>query len=132
MNRVRRLYRVQERTAVGEQRGASEEPRRASEPEADDVSEWVTQRRRSWARLLRRIYEADPLVCPRCGEEMQVVSVNTDPVVVDRILAHRKKKRLAITCPRLALPVPGLRFPIQETRHGTEEVHGRADHPEAA
>jgi len=67
-NRVRRLYRAQERTEVGEQRGAGEEPRRASEPEADDVPEWVTQRRRSWARLLRRIYEVDPLVCPRCGD----------------------------------------------------------------
>jgi len=93
-NRVRRLYRAQERTEVGEQRGAGEEPRRASEPEADDVPEWVTQRRRSWARLLRRIYEVDPLVCPRCGEEMKVVAVITDPVVVDRILAHRREKKI--------------------------------------
>jgi len=37
----------------------------------------------------RRIYEVDPLRCS-CGGEMRIVSVFPDPVVVDRILAHRK------------------------------------------
>jgi hypothetical protein len=79
---------------VGEKAGQGEAPTRAPKGEAEDVPEWVTQRRRSWARLLRRIYEVDPLVCPRCGEEMKVVAVITDPVVVDRILAHRREKQL--------------------------------------
>jgi hypothetical protein len=61
--------------------------------EEDEVSSFDKQRRRSWARLLRRIYEVDPLVCP-CGGERKILSVLTDPVVVDRILAHRKKKRI--------------------------------------
>ena len=43
-------------------------------------------RRQSWARLLRRILEVDPLLCPRCQVEMKIVSVITDPVVVDAIL----------------------------------------------
>ena len=42
------------------------------------------------ARLLHRIYEVDPLVCP-CGGELKIISVLADPVVLDRILAHRKK-----------------------------------------
>jgi hypothetical protein len=42
----------------------------------------------SWSRLLRRILEVDPLLCPRCGVEMTVVSVITEPRVVDRILEH--------------------------------------------
>ena len=42
----------------------------------------------SWSRLLRRILEVDPLVCPRCKVEMVVVSVITEPRVVDRILEH--------------------------------------------
>jgi len=42
----------------------------------------------SWARLLRRILEVDPLLCPRCGVKLQVISVITEPPVVDRILAH--------------------------------------------
>ena len=39
-------------------------------------------------RLLRRILEVDPLLCPRCGVKLQVISVITEPRVVDRILAH--------------------------------------------
>ena len=35
--------------------------------------------RASWARLLRRILEVDPLLCSRCGIEMTIVSVITDP-----------------------------------------------------
>ena len=54
----------------------------------------VKQRRRSWARLLRRIYEVDPLTCARCGDALKIVLVFPDPVVVDRILAHRKEKRI--------------------------------------
>jgi len=40
----------------------------------------------SWARLLRRILEVDPLLCPRCGVEMKIVAVITEPKVVDAIL----------------------------------------------
>lgn len=62
--------------------------------EAEDVPERAAQRRRSWARLLRRIYEVDPLVCPRCGEDLKIVAVITDPAVVDRILTHRRARQL--------------------------------------
>ena len=44
--------------------------------------------RPSWARLLHRIFEIDPLLCPKCGTEMKVVSVITEPAVIDRILKH--------------------------------------------
>ena len=30
-------------------------------------------RRQAWARMLRKVFEVDPLVCPRCGVEMEVV-----------------------------------------------------------
>jgi len=48
--------------------------------------------RRRWANLIRRVYEADPLVCPRCGSEMRVVSFITDPRVVRRIVDHLRKR----------------------------------------
>ncbi len=44
--------------------------------------------RRSWAQLLKRIYEVDPLVCPRCGSEMKVIAFIIDHEVVDKILRH--------------------------------------------
>jgi hypothetical protein len=44
--------------------------------------------RASWARLLRRIYEVDPLLCPRCRGPLELLSVLVDPKVVDAILRH--------------------------------------------
>ena len=28
----------------------------------------------SWARLIKRVYEVDPLVCPKCGGQMKIIS----------------------------------------------------------
>jgi hypothetical protein len=47
--------------------------------------------RRSWAQLIKRIYEVDPLVCPSCGSEMKVIAFIIDHAVVDRILRHLKR-----------------------------------------
>ena len=48
--------------------------------------------RRSWAQLIKRIYEVDPLVCPSCGSEMKVVAFIIDHAVVDKILRHLKRR----------------------------------------
>jgi len=67
---------------------------RARGARRERVSEVVEQspassgRSRSWARLLRKIFEVDPLLCPQCGVEMQIVSVIEDAPVIDRILGH--------------------------------------------
>jgi adenine-specific DNA methylase len=29
---------------------------------------------KSWARLIKKIYEVDPLVCPRCGGQMRIIA----------------------------------------------------------
>jgi hypothetical protein len=47
--------------------------------------------RRSWAKLIKRIYEIDPLVCPSCGGEMKVIAFIIEHEVVDRILRHLKR-----------------------------------------
>lgn len=48
--------------------------------------------RRTWARLLRKIFEIDPLLCS-CGAQMRMVSIITEPRVVDRILRHLQSER---------------------------------------
>jgi len=48
--------------------------------------------RRSWARLIKRIYEVDPLVCPSCGSEMKVIAFITEHDVVDVILRHLERR----------------------------------------
>jgi hypothetical protein len=47
--------------------------------------------RRSWAQLIKRIYEVDPLLCPSCGGEMKVIAFITEHDVVDAILRHLAK-----------------------------------------
>lgn len=41
-----------------------------------------------WARLLAKMYNVDPMRCPRCGARMRVISVINDPEVIERILRH--------------------------------------------
>jgi hypothetical protein len=48
--------------------------------------------RRGWAQLIRRVYEADPLLC-KCGEKMRILSFITDPPVVTKILEHLRRTR---------------------------------------
>ena len=43
-----------------------------------------------WAEMIRKVYEVDPLVCPRCGATMKVVAFLTEYAVVDRIIRHLK------------------------------------------
>jgi hypothetical protein len=47
--------------------------------------------RRSWAQLIKRIYEVDPLRCPSCGSEMKVIAFITEHEVADAILRHLAK-----------------------------------------
>ena len=53
----------------------------------------LPEARRRWAELLRRIFEVDPLRCPRCGHEMRIVAFITQPRVIDQILTHLRLDR---------------------------------------
>jgi hypothetical protein len=67
----------------------SREPSDPASPSPPPQASTHSQARKaSWARLLRRLLEVDPLLCPRCRVELRVVSVITEPAVVDRILRH--------------------------------------------
>jgi hypothetical protein len=44
--------------------------------------------RKSWARLIQKIYEVDPLVCPKCQGAMRIISFIEDPSVIRAILEH--------------------------------------------
>ena len=47
--------------------------------------------RSSWTRLLAKVYEINPLVCPRCGSEIKIIALITDPAQVRKILRHLLK-----------------------------------------
>lgn len=42
----------------------------------------------AWVRLLARIYEVLPLLCPRCGSEMRLIAFITAPDAIGAILEH--------------------------------------------
>ena len=70
-----------------------------------DPVDWSLRAARfRWAELLRRIFEVDPLACPRCRGLMRLVAVITDPAVITRILAHRARPRDHV--PRSRSPPP--------------------------
>ena len=53
-----------------------------------DSDVFSKQYKRNWARLIRKIYETDPLCCPSCSGKMKVISIIERPDVVKKILQH--------------------------------------------
>ena len=44
--------------------------------------------RKSWARLIQKIYEVDPLICPQCRGPMRIISSIEDQELIKTILKH--------------------------------------------
>jgi hypothetical protein len=40
--------------------------------------------------LIKKVYEADPLLCRRCSRPLKIVSLIDAPSVIERILRHLK------------------------------------------
>ena len=49
---------------------------------------WAREFRKNWARLIQKIYEVDPLTCPKCFSKMRVISVIEDEEIIKKILKH--------------------------------------------
>jgi hypothetical protein len=50
---------------------------------------------KGWAAMIRKVYEVDPMACPRCGGTMKIVAFLTDNTVVDEIIEHLKLRFIA-------------------------------------
>ena len=46
----------------------------------------------SWARLLQKVYEVDPFVCPKCQGTMSVVAIIEDPKELAKIINWAKQQ----------------------------------------
>lgn len=44
--------------------------------------------RKSWARLIQKIYEVDPLTCPKCRGSMKIIAFIEQAEVIQKILKH--------------------------------------------
>ena len=53
--------------------------RKAQENEPPSIEEFTevapSEAKRAWARLIKQVYEVDPLVCSRCGGSMRILAV---------------------------------------------------------
>ena len=69
-------------------------PRKKSsqDPETETVSNKAS--RQSWARLIQKVYEVDPLICPKCDQEMRVARIITDPYEVSKIIECLKRNNV--------------------------------------
>ncbi len=83
-----------------------------------------------WAMLIARIYEALPLLCPKCGEPMKIISFITEPEPINKILRHiSEPTEPPPLSPARAPTVSGIDFPSRAWSifiiQIVEEVHGR-------
>ena len=54
----------------------------------------------SWAMLIKRVYEVDPLSCPECGSQMRVVAFIEPPQrdVIEESCAGTRAERWSVAC----------------------------------
>ncbi len=67
---------------------------------------------KTWAALIKKIYEVDPLVCEKCGGFMKIVAFIQDQ-------AEIKKITTALHLPDFHPPPP---FPPQQQQMGFDQV----------
>ena len=56
--------------------------------EEQDADGWRRRRKLTWAKLIQKVYEIDPLLCRFCGTEMKIISFITEYPVIKKILTH--------------------------------------------
>ncbi|MEE8114834.1 MAG: hypothetical protein V3T23_10845 [Nitrososphaerales archaeon] len=62
-----------------------EEPAEVTEVLPVPVSKELKRR---WSYFVRKVYETDPLVCPKCSGEMHIISFMYQRAVIKKILQH--------------------------------------------
>jgi len=62
----------------------------------------------NWRELIKKVREADPLLCPKCSREMRIVSLIDERAVIERILRHLGMWQQGVrVCPATGPPVAG-------------------------
>jgi hypothetical protein len=97
------------------------------EPE-DNLKEY----RKNWARLIQKIYEVDPLTCPKCQGQMRIISFIEGQEVIKKILKSLglwlvKKK----PSPRANAPPVHIHLDFSDSQIPSSEdyFHKDPDHP---
>ena len=70
----------------GKRRHAGAKPAEIALGEVDERE--ALRVRSTWARLIHKVYEVDPLECPKCKGPMRVIALIDDKAVIRKILTH--------------------------------------------
>ena len=60
-------------------------------PETHESPVSKREQNSTWARLIKKVYGIDPLICPRCGSSMEIIAIIMEPEETTRILKHLVK-----------------------------------------
>jgi len=69
-------------------RGKREETQDDGVPYILEADKGSKEYRKNWARLIQKIYEVDPLTCPKCEGIMRILSFIQDREIIKAILKH--------------------------------------------
>jgi hypothetical protein len=64
---------------------AQKKPENTSQAMQEAIQK-IKKASRTWAKLISRIYEVDPLICSSCGKKIKIISFVTHPEQIRRIL----------------------------------------------
>jgi hypothetical protein len=100
-------------------RGSEHERPDPDESDAETRGHARQAAKAAWAKLIRKVYEVDPLLCPKCGAQMRVIALIEDPAVIERIPSW-----LGLWDPRPACgpSPPGERASLPLTYHRVSDI----------
>jgi len=90
--------------------------------------------RKNWARLIQKIYEVDPLTCPKCSGKMKIISFIENEEVIKKILKHLGLWKVkARPPPRANASPPDVQIDYSDSQVPTSEdyLYADAEYPEA-
>jgi hypothetical protein len=44
--------------------------------------------KKRWSYFIRKVYETDPLICPKCQDEIRIISFIDQPGVIKKFFKH--------------------------------------------
>ena len=80
--------------------------------ENEDKTPEQRHRAMIWAQRLKRVFNIDVSICEKCGGDAKVIACIEDQAVIDKILAHLRKKG--------ALPPPPELLPAARASPGSD------------
>ena len=75
-----------------------------------DGAQTLNSHQAKWAALFHKIFEIDPLLCPKCGGTMEITAFIQDPRQIKRLLKHLRVAGFTKPVPIKATDTPGPRY----------------------